>query len=346
MHGVAIWKQGIGIVAVICGVGMTGLLVPQAQADPITCGAVLGPGGSFKLEADVGPCDEQTAITVLSASLDLKGHVVFCQDTDADGVPNGIELWGKGSRVKNGFVAGCHDGVVVVGQGKSIVDNVGSYFNWEDGFHVHSARNTLENNVAFANGEEGFILNSDNNRLNNNSAISNAQDGFDVDEGLGKNKLVGNSAQWNGDEGFDIDTESNRLNKNTAYHNGGNGVELAGHGNVVSKNVVEHNLEGIHVDANNNQITGNTVSENTWDGINLGFGATDNLVKSNTVDNNGADGIDLDFGATHNTVDHNTAVGNGVFLLGAFDLEDDNLDCDDNTWKSNTFDTKGSLCID
>jgi parallel beta-helix repeat protein len=339
MRSVSIWRQGIGTIAVICGVGMTGLLVPQAQADPISCGAVLGPGGSFKLDADVGPCDEQTAITVDSASLDLNGHVVFCEDTDADGVPDGIELWGKGARVKNGFVFGCHDGVHVVGQGKSTVENVGAYLNREDGFHVDSARNTLDSNVAFGNGEEGFILHSDNNRLNNNSAIGNAQDGFDIDEGLGKNKLVGNSAQSNGDEGFDIDTESNRLNKNSASHNGGNGVELAGNGNIVSKNVLDHNLAGIHVDTDNNQLIGNTVTNNE-EGIELEPGASGNLVKSNQANNNTDDGIDVQSGATSNFIDHNTALGNSNN-----DLKDHNTNCDSNTWKSNTFSTANQGCI-
>src|SRR5215510_505852 len=184
MRSALIWRQGIGMIAVICGVGLTGLLVPPAQADDISCGAVLGPGGSFTLEADVGPCDEVPAITIHSASLDLNGHVVFCEDQDADGVPNGIELWGKGSRVKNGFVVGCKIGVLVAGQGKSTVEEVGAYFNWEDGIHLDSWRNTIESNVAFGNGQDGFHIDTSNNRLKNNQAVSNGDAGYDIDAGL------------------------------------------------------------------------------------------------------------------------------------------------------------------
>src|SRR5262245_60771501 len=61
MRSVAMWRQGLGIAALMCGVGLSGLLVPPAQAVEIHCGSVLGPGGSFKLEHDVGPCDEHTA---------------------------------------------------------------------------------------------------------------------------------------------------------------------------------------------------------------------------------------------------------------------------------------------
>ncbi len=38
-------------------------------------------------------------------------------------------------------------------------------------------------------------------------------------------------------------------------------------------------------------------------------------------------------------------MSNKAFGNGSFDLEDDNLDCDDNTWKSNQFGTASQPCI-
>jgi len=340
MRNVPIWRQGLGIAALLWGVGLSGLLVPQAQAANISCGAVLGPGGSYKLEAEVGPCDEQPAITVISASLDLNGHTVSCKGTEWDDDPIGIELRGKGAQVRDGWVVGCAVGVVVAGKGKHSVENVNAYWNW-GGFHVDSPRNTLDSNNAYYNDEDGFKVKGDRNRLNNNGAFANGEDGYDIDEGLGQNQVTGNWAQANGDEGFDIDSDSNRLSDNSASYNVKAGFKVDdGSYNILSDNQAYHNREGIHVDSVNNQVIDNNVAHNHFDGINLDFGATENLIKSNTVEDNGADGINLDFGATHNTVDHNTALGNGDF-----DLEDDNFHCDANTWKSNTFGTKSDPCI-
>src|SRR4051812_21430127 len=210
MRNVSIWRQRIGMFVVFCGAGLTGLLVPPAQADEIHCGSVLGPGGSFKLEHDVGPCDEHTAITVIRASLDLSGHTVFCEDHDADGVPNGIELWGRGAQVRSGWVVGCNIGVLLVGKGKHSVEEVNAYWNWDDGFHVDSPKNTLDSNNAYFNGDDGFRADSDHNRFNNNGSFGNGDQGFIMNEGLGQNQLTGNWAAWNVEEGFDLDNDGNR----------------------------------------------------------------------------------------------------------------------------------------
>jgi len=342
----SLWKRGLELAAVVCGVGLTGLFVPQTQAGPITllCGAVLGPGGTFTLNADVGPCDDDSgpaAIVVISATLDLKGHTVSCQDFDWDGVPDGIVLLGQGARVKNGTVAGCAEGVWVLGAGKNTVENIDAHSSTYDGIHVDSSRNTVKGNITHNNGEDGVHIDSDNNRVEHNSSYSNDDDGFDIDGGLGKNQLFSNWAGWNDDDGFDVDTDDNRLSDNTASWNR-HGFDVDGGDlNVLQSNWATHNLEGIIVaDTSKNQVLGNTVTDNTYDGINLRLGAYGTLVKSNAVHDNGADGIDLDWGATNNFVDHNTATGNG-----ANDLEDNNPACDANTWKSNTFGSANQGCI-
>jgi parallel beta-helix repeat protein len=65
-------------------------------------------------------------------------------------------------------------------------------------------------------------------------------------------------------------------------------------------------------------------------------GADDNLLKRNKALDSADDGIDLQEGAEDNVVKRNKASGNGTGPIeDSFDLEDDNLDCDNNTWKKN-----------
>src|SRR5262249_4172370 len=157
--------------------------------DIIHCGSVLGPGGSFELEHDVGPCDGPgPAITVISASLDLNGHTVSCTDNGLlpPSWPNGIELWGKGSRLKDGGGFNCNIGVLVAGQGKHTVEKVASSGNHADGFHLDAPRNTIKDSGAFFNAEDGFHVDSARNRFNQTAAIGNGDDGYDLDEGAGE----------------------------------------------------------------------------------------------------------------------------------------------------------------
>src|SRR5688572_2249175 len=83
------------LASLILAAGPAGL----ALAAHITCGAVLGPGGTFTLDSDVGPCDDPApAITVDSASLDLNGFTVSCRDDNRNGtLAPGIRVVGVGA---------------------------------------------------------------------------------------------------------------------------------------------------------------------------------------------------------------------------------------------------------
>src|SRR4051794_15493661 len=95
------WRYGISALAFIWGVGFS---LPQAHAVQVDCGAVLGPGGNFVLDSDVGPCSgPEPALTLISATLDLADHTVSCL------IPTvyGIDMEGANSQVHNGTVTGC-----------------------------------------------------------------------------------------------------------------------------------------------------------------------------------------------------------------------------------------------
>src|SRR5215510_15802153 len=112
------WRHGLSVLAFIWGLGFS---LPQAQAAPIGCGAVLGPGGTFVLDSDVGPCPAPgPALKLISATLDLAGHTVSCENPDIFG----IDLEGKGSKVRNGTVTGCSNGVVLLDHGHHKVRKV------------------------------------------------------------------------------------------------------------------------------------------------------------------------------------------------------------------------------
>jgi parallel beta-helix repeat protein len=111
-----------------------------------------------------------------------------------------------------------------------------------------------------------------------------------------------------------------------------------------------------------NSFQGNTATFNDQHGFTTN-GATDNTFRDNNASNNSAGGGILLFEASNNDVRANTTNGNGgagigvsvgtgnsIFLNisqnnGTFDLEDDNTNCDSDTWKNNTFGSANQSCI-
>lgn len=75
-------------------------------------------------------------------------------------------------------------------------------------------------------------------------------------------------------------------------------------------------------------------------GITLASGATGNIVRGNTVLHHTLDGIVVHFGATENVVQGNTARENMPY-----DAEDENPNCDANTWKENNFGAVNPACV-
>ncbi len=140
---------------------------------------------------------------------------------------------------------------------------------------------------------------------------------------------------------------------------------------ILDNQVVGNGLDGIvlFVGSNNNVIRGNAVHRNglyrttarRGNGIGLQSlpgvnGASGNLIENNFVTENGDNGIVLRGprggaqGAVNNVVRNNVAVRNALLpLVGtgfgpAFDLNDNNPNCDNNLWQNNRYQTAEPPC--
>jgi len=317
MRTVSITKLGGWMLAVSCGLGFSGSFLPQAHAAHIGCGDVLGPGGTFTLDSDVGPCATDPALTVDSAELNLNGFTVSCDTTATDG----IEVIGDHAVVRNGTVTGCHDGVDVEGTGNHRITSVLSIGNGDDGFDVESDNNKVQSCEAIVNDQDGFDIEGTNNRVTSSEAIVNGEEGF-LDN-AGNNTFISNGAFANGSDGFDLDPD------------------FGGGGSTLNDNVAEFNGEnGFSVEAPNNVLLENKARFNVEDGFKLDEdGADNNLLRANRAEDNGDDGVHIDDGSEDNRIFKTKASGNGDF-----DLKDDNVDCDANNWQNNTG-TRNQACI-
>jgi parallel beta-helix repeat protein len=113
---------------------------------------------------------------------------------------------------------------------------------------------------------------------------------------------------------------------------------FAGSGNTIKNSFATRNVDkGIVSGSNNTLITGNVVLRNA-NGIWLSDGATGSTVRANAVLGNGH-GIVV-HASTGNSIIGNVALANGL------DLQDENANCDADTWMFNAFTTADpSSCI-
>ena len=306
------------------------MVAGPATAEVVNCGAVLGPGGSFKLDRNL-ECDTAPALIVVGPTqLNLKGFTVTCvRASEDDPLTNGIEVTGQNAKLQNGLVTGCHDGVVVAGDGhhklldvtaevnegagflvessenqfvRNTAKENGTPMNEDVGFRINGSMNEFVGNVASSNTEDGYRMTGDSNRFVNNIAEDNHQHGFRIQPGS-DNELTNNSSAKNEDDGFRIrasdgSADGNRLHNNEARGNGESGIRFRD-------------------DSNDNNVTNNVTESNTEYGIRLGDETDGNEVFRNVARDN-----------------------------GAYDLGDDHGDCDSNVWSKNVFETADPDCID
>lgn len=353
-------RRSAGILA-----GLTGFLVAvspvgPAEAAALPCGSVITT--NTVLDADIGPCPAGgVQVTASNITLDLNGHRIF--GTPSPGDRTGIHLFRvNGVTVKNGKVSNFDMGVAIEGgtsntvTGVAATDNIGS---------------------GTTNGGDGIaILSSQNNRIIGNSAMNNGGlSGIgiysDIDSAhfrFTSGVSSGNVIQSN----QVLNNIASRFGDVTTTDNDGVRVEPNSDGNfILNNNVSGNGLDGIvlFVGSDNNVIRGNQVNRNglyrttarRGNGIGLQSlagvnGPTGNLIESNTVIENGDNGIVLRgprggaLGAVNNIVRNNVAYNNAILpLLGqafgpAFDLNDNNPNCDNNVWQGNRFRTASPPC--
>jgi hypothetical protein len=226
---------------------LAGWLVPVAAIGQVTCGTTIGQGEKVTLTADVGPCDGNSsntaALVVEGGRLDLGGHTVTCADTNLDGgVPQGIVVIGKKSRVMNGTIVGCMNCLAVGGVGRHRFSGLTVLNCVQDGVDVaEGSKNKLSDITASGCGSDGFHIRSDKHKISNAVATGNVADGFDLTAEADKNKLKQCQTNANGDTGIEIGGDRNKLKDITANTNGGNGVDFGGERNKLIRGVAQGN---------------------------------------------------------------------------------------------------------
>jgi hypothetical protein len=220
------------------------LLVPVAAQAQIACGATIAKGEHVALDQDLGPCDGvDAAVTIDGGSLDLGGHTIVCADLDQDGeLPMGVVLVGRRSKLSNGAVVECANGVAAAGRGRHRVKDVTTSFNQDDGFDLlpEADRTRLTGVVAIFNGDDGIQVRSDRSRIMDATATANGRDGVDLWSSAERTKVVRVATVSNGDAGVLVEGARNDL------------VET-----VSSLNVI-----GIDLDGAQNRVRGGTSDGN------------------------------------------------------------------------------------
>jgi parallel beta-helix repeat protein len=324
-----------------------------AAATHVSCGQTIT--SRTILDSDVGPCNGNGIIIGADGvSLDLNGHRVF--GTSAFGEGAGILVFRRtGVTISNGTVSGFDGGVVIEGGSGNTVRGITARDNI--GFRSSATVGTLY-------GDGIAILSSQNNQILRNLAVNNGPFAgigvySDVDNdhprqttGVSSgNVLDGNSAIAN------VTTRAGVVNFASTEADGVR-LELGSAGNLVINNQFSRNgLDGISLfaRANNNILRNNVMDANglrttarRGNGINL-FGSTlGNVIEGNRVTRNGDNGISV--GGQNNQIRANVALQN-AFLpplnvnVPRFDLRDTNVNCDNNQWVTNTFNTRNMTCI-
>lgn len=311
----------------------------------VACGDVLGPGGTFVATANIGPCAQDPAVSIVGpVKVDFAGFDVSCDAL----TKIGVAITGTRAKVVNGSISGCLDGVRVGGEGRHQLSHLVSRNHDDDGFETHSERNTFTFNTAADNGDQGFVVtcslgclttgdqqtfvhnvstrnrdrgfnvNSNRNRLDQNVSNNDGDTCFDVD---GDNNWLNRnmaSACGNVESCFDVDGDNNRLSRNMASDCGHRGFEATGNTNLLRDNVAADSFVGFSLRGDDNTLLGNTAVNATTIGFFLTKGDRYRATNNHATSNNG-DGFLIQFGTTSDVLTKNHAMNNtgkGVFMQG------------------------------
>jgi len=321
----------------------------EAKVQTVGCGAVIDSPGQYQLSGDltclvgVPPplfCDK-AAITITASNVHLDGQGFTLSGFQGDGI--GIQVTSSNVHIRNITVEQFDVGIEIKGGGSNHLNGVNLTFNTPNfcgggtGLRIsNSDDNQLINSTISINQNWGVrILSSNGNQINNNVIVNNrSRPGFNT----GNIDL--------------LSSNENRITNNDLSQGGLLGVRAQdSNGNVILNNVVNDTgvtsgfgtailLSG----STDNVVQGNLIDRepsplSPFRGIFL-FDSTRNIVRANTVQNHNGSGIILFQGALDNLIHANAAVNNTPW-----DLEDDNANCDANTWKANKFGTANQSCI-
>ena len=274
------------------------------------------------------------------------------------------------------------DGIVLVGANNNTVSNNNAFSNGSGGIRLDDAdNNTIINNTADSNRGNGirFLTGNNGNLVTGNTSTNNRFSGISFsftspgntvrDNVLSRNKFFGASTSF--------ESERTTFDDNTIANNNVGGITLGSGENTLTANAVTANGFGAAGTSKGNGIfvgsgtdnfprVGTTVSGNTVQG-NAGNGIRVSCTIDQDPDNFSQFGC-LNYNQ-HNSILNNVATGNavngppgtkvktGFQVVGFYDLLDSNnsdatpadpnnppTDCDNNTWKGNTFNTAYPAC--
>ena len=291
------------------------ILTSAGSVAAVECGEVIT--GVERLDEDLICTTDTAALTVDGGRLDLGGHAVIC-----DGAIEGIVLEGDGAQVLNGAVTGCQFAVLVAGAGNHLVAGV-----------TASVQDPVLDDDE---GAEGLRVLSDGNRLVRNRVLLGGTNAIRIN-GAG-NHVLGNTVGGS-ERGIRIDGIENDVVDNVIA-GVAEGIEVRGAANRIRGNQIAGAVDqGIELRGAGNLVVGNLALDAVGDGISI-F-SNDNLIGGNGAFSNGDEGIIVVATFGNNRIVNNRALGNGT------DLTDQNLDCDDNVWANNTFESADpDDCID
>lgn len=218
---------------------------------------------------------------------------------------------------------GSGDGISASNVSRVNIIGPGTITNFEEGVIFIQIRNCLVENVTVIGNLSGITFgDSSGSRIRKNRANDNADQGISL-FGSTDNEIEENEANRNGDGIFLKGSSGNGIGENEANNNGSNGILLDdSNDNEVEENETNGNQSGIALaSSNRNEIKENEANENSFIGIGL---------------------FTFLFGpSVDNEIEENTALNNT-----SNDLFDENLDCDNNEWEDNRFNTANQPCID
>lgn len=337
----------------------------------VACGQTITV--STTLTADLGPCPNHGIIIGADGiTLDLGGHRVFGTSEPGDGA--GVLVPGHtGVTVRNGTVEAFDGGVVIQGGGGNTVSGINALRNkgfgaqFGDGIAIESSSdNRIVNNQTVDNGPYSGIgvyslVDSDHPRPFSGPSQRNLIDGNRVmNNNIGRNNTLGSTDN----DGIRIEPLFTCPSTNTECAGPPGGAA-----NVISNNEVSGSgLDGIAIFGRSpdNVIRNNRVTRNGYfrstarrgDGIIVFNRSNRTVIENNYVAYNGDNGIRIrgplgtNPGALNNRITGNVSFGNAVFPTinspafgsAAYDLHDQNPNCDANVWFGNRYRTAFPPC--
>jgi parallel beta-helix repeat protein len=241
----------------------------------------------------------------------------------------GIEVIGDNNLITDNRVEeNGGTGIIVVGAGNTVQEN-DVFANARNGIDVSGATNTvIKNDVGDGgkgNGGRGIKIAGEGNTIRENNVFANAQDGIFVSSN--KNLIlkndVGDKGKGNGGQGINVAGSGNTIEENNVFANGGDGINVSGGSgqgpNVIFKNSVGDENKGnggngITVAGAGNVkksavgIEQNTVTYNAKEGIRVS--GSQHQLKNNVAANNGGCEYDL----TPNNIDAGGNESNGKLV--------------------------------